>query len=454
MLLQKNLCPGSSLHVSHKGTEDTKKRRKCFYDLYPGSWQSVITEGRLVMKIFFMIGWRNLWRNKRRSLVVISSIAMGIFAMLMSMGIMNGMNNQMVENTISTSLGHISIHRKGFQEDMKLQNSFIPSEEIQRSLADFPRHAPRLKMEAMIRSSEASRGILLMGVDPEKEKSVTKIFDYTLGKDGYLSDPGAHEVLISKTLSEKLDILIGDKVVMMFQDLNKEIVGVAFKVRGLYRSPIDSFDKYVVFTGIDVLQKLTGMGERISEITVHVGHRKKVDAAAARIGKSLKNPEIELLTWKEMAPNLLRAIQLFDTSIYIFFSIIFITVTFSIANTLIMAIMERFHEIGVMKSIGTRPSWIGAMVLFEAINLGFVGLLAGAASGVAVTFLLSLNGIDFSFFMESVRVWGTGQIIYPALKPMDIIACGVIVLTTTVIAALYPAIKAARIKPLDALHYL
>ncbi|MDM8551293.1 ABC transporter permease [Desulfobacterales bacterium HSG2] len=406
------------------------------------------------MKTFFMIGWRNLWRNKRRSLVVITSIALGIFAMLFSMGIMNGMNNQMVENTISTSLGHISIHRKGFQDDMKLQNSFVPSEEIQGALADFPTHAPRLKLEGMIRSSEASRGVLIMGIEPENEKSVTKIFDYTLGENAWLSDSGSHDILISKTLAEKLDLLVGDKVVVMFQDIEKEMVGVAFKVKGLYQSPIDSFDKYVVFTGIDALQELTGMGERISEITVHTGHRKKVDTAAERIRKSVSDPGIEILTWKDMAPNLLSAVQLFDNMMYVFFSIIFITVIFSIANTLIMAIMERFHEIGVMKSIGTRPSWIAAMVLFEAVNLGFVGLLAGSVSGMIVTFLFSVNGIDFSLYMESVRLWGTGHIIYPALKPADIIACSLIVLVTTIIAALYPAIKAARIKPLEALHYM
>jgi len=410
------------------------------------------------MKILLMIGWRNLWRNKRRSLVVITSVALGIFAMLVSMGIMNGMNYQMVENTISTSLGHISIHRRGFQDDMKLQNSFVPSAELQHALSDFPRHAPRLKLEGMLRSSEASRGVLIMGIDPGKEKSVTKIFDYTLNKKdkkgGYLSDPAAHDILISKILAGKLDILVGDKVVGMFQDVNKEIVSVAFRVRGLYQSPLDSFDKYAVFTGIEALQKLTGMGERISEITVHAKHRNQVEKTAGLIGKSLAEPDIEILTWKEMAPSMLRAIKLFDMTMYIFFSIIFVTVVFSIANTLIMAIMERFREIGVMKSIGTRPAFIVAMVIFEAVNLGFVGLATGMIFGELFILIFSFTGIDFSFYSESMRTMGTGNIIYPTLKTADIAISALIVLVTTVLAALYPAFKAARIKPLEALHYV
>ena len=411
------------------------------------------------MKIFIMIGWRNLWRNKRRSLVVISSIGLGIFAMILSVGIMNGMNNQMVENTIRTSLGHVSIQHRGFQEDMSLENSFTPPDNLYTKLGTVPgliAFSPRIKLEGMIQSSEASRGVLITGIDPERETSLSDISSYMLPVNGsrYLSDPDAHDMLISRTMSEKLDIGTGDKGVLMFQDLSKEIVAVAFKVRGLYQSPVESFDRYVVYTGIEAMGKLTGLNRRISELSVRVDHRDVVDSVKQQIQTMISDPSIAVLSWKDMAPNLLSAIKLFDTSMYIFFAIVFVTVIFSVANTLIMAIMERFHEIGVMKSIGTRPSWVFAMVLFEAVNLGIVGLAAGTLVGSSVIAVLSVTGIDFSFYAESMRVWGTGTIIYPSLKPMDILASIMIVLATTLIAAVYPAAKAARIKPLDALHYI
>ncbi|HPA15007.1 MAG TPA: ABC transporter permease [Desulfobacterales bacterium] len=411
------------------------------------------------MKIFMMIGWRNLWRNKRRSVVVIFSIALGIFAMLLSMGIMNGINNQMVENTISTSLGHISIHRKGFQDDMKLQNSFSPSGAMESELLKIPSvrgFSFRVKLEGMIRSSEASSGVLIMGIEPAREPSVSKILEYMLvdGESKFLSSPEAHDILLSKTLADKLDLLVGDKAVLMFQDINQDIVGTALTVKGLYQSPVDSFDRYVVYIGIRAMQELAGLADRISEISVRTAHRNQVDETADLLRNSISRPSFEILTWKEMAPNLFRAVTIFDTMMYIFFAIIFTTVVFSIANTLIMSIMERFHEIGVMKSIGTRPSRIFAMVLFEAVNLGLVGLIAGIFSGALAVFFLSIVGIDLSFYMDSVRTWGTGHVIYPTLKPMDILASTLIVLVTTVFASLYPAVKAARIKPLEALHYL
>ncbi len=411
------------------------------------------------MKILFRIGWRNLWRNKRRSLVVISSIAVGIFAMILSMGVMNGMNNQMVENTIKTSLGHISIHQKGFQDDMKLEYHFMPETRIIEAIESDERilaYAPRVKLQGMVRSSESSRGVMLVGIEPEMEKAVSNIYDYTIKKEGsrFLSADDDNAILISKSTADKLDLLVGDKLVVMFQDNDNEIVGVGLEIVGIFQTPIESFDKFVVFLNIKTLQRITGLNSNISELTIVLKNKRTVDRVKEKLISIINNRDLEILSWKDIAPYLVSAVRLFDTIMYIFFMIVFITVIFSVANTLIMAIMERFHEIGVMKSIGTRPSWIFNMVLFEAINLGIVGLVAGIIIGVAITGLLAISGIDLSFYTESMRVFGTGSIIYPAIKTLDIVVATLIVLITTIIAALYPAVKAARIKPLDALHYI
>ncbi len=390
--------------------------------------------------------------------MVISAISLGIFSMLLAMGIMNGMNNQMVENTIKTSLGHIAIHYEGFQNDMKLKSSFEPEARIMKAVRDnryVSHYTKRVKFEAMIRSSEASQGVMIMGIHPQSEKDVSSIYGYTIKEEGssFLESPNSEDILISTTLADKLDLLVGDRLVVMFQDMNKELEGHAFTVKGLFQTPISSFDKYVVYTGINTLQKMAGLENRITEICIITQKKELVDVAASLMRDELSEKPLEILTWKDMAPSLVRSVALFDTMMYIFFAIIFITVIFSIANTLIMAIMERFHEIGVMKSIGTRPSWIGGMVMFEAVNLGLVGLAAGMAAAILVISLLGITGIDFGFYAESMRMWGTGTVIYPSLKTMDFVASALIVFMNTVIAAIYPALKAARIKPLDALHY-
>lgn len=409
--------------------------------------------------IYVKLGWRNIWRNKRRSLVVISSIGIGIFAMLIIMALVNGMNYQMIDNTISTSLGHLSIHKRGFLDNMKVSYSFTPDDNIMRGLDETPgitAWAPRVKVQGVIRSSEASQGVMITGIDPVKEISVSDIGDYIIQSEGseFLKDAESGDVLISAQLAEKLDVITGDRIVIMLQDSHDEIVGEALTVRGVFRSPVDSFDKYVIFTGIKKLQGIAAMGDQVSEISVRTATRDESIEVKAALSRFISNREIEAQSWQEMAPSIMSAIRLYDAMMFIFFGIVFTTVIFSVANTMIMAVMERFHEIGVMKCIGTRPVNVFIMIVSEAVNLGFAGMAAGIVSGTLFNIVLGVTGLDLSIFSESMRIWGTGSVIYPLIMFKDIAASAVIVFLTAFIAALYPAYKGAKIRPLEALNYI
>jgi ABC-type lipoprotein release transport system permease subunit len=293
-------------------------------------------------------------------------------------------------------------------------------------------------------------------VYPDKEKNVSKINEYTLPDEGgkFLDDPDANDILISKSLATKLDVMVGDKIVLILQDNKNEKTGVGLNVKGFFQTPVRDYDNSVVYMGIKRLQTITGLGENVSEIMVIATKKEIVDSAKQRLVKGIGAGDLEILSWKDMAPYLVSAISLIDKLLWIYYAIFFITVVFSIANTLIMSIMERFHEIGVMKSIGTRPSQIFFIIMFEAINLGAVGLASGLIFGVGLVTILSFTGIDFSIFMEAMRQWGAGSIVYPFVYLKDFIVTVLVVEFTTVIAAIYPAVKAARIKPLDALHYV
>jgi putative ABC transport system permease protein len=411
------------------------------------------------MKTFVMLGWRNLWRQKRRSLVVVFSISLGVLMMLLAIGIMNGMIAQMLDNSISTKLGHIAITGKGFGDTMRLETNFYPSDTIVsavRKEKDVVAFAPRVKVYGMIRSGESSRGVMVMGVLPSREKNVSKINEFTLPDEGgtFLSDPDALEILISKSLADKLDVAVGDRIVLMLNDSNNEMAGVGLTVKGLFRTPVEDYDNMVVYMGITRLQAITNLGANISEITIITRKKEIADAVKQRLAASIHDPALDILSWKDMAPFLVKAISLIDQILLIYYAIFFITVVFSIANTLIMSIMERFHEIGVMKSIGTRPSQVFFIVMFEALNLGAVGLVVGLTSGFLLMLLLSFTGIDLSVFMEAMRQWGAGSVIYPFITVKDFIISTVVVELTTIIAAIYPAVKAARIRPLEALNYV
>lgn len=411
------------------------------------------------MKTFILLGWRNLWRQKRRSLVVIFSITLGVFMMMFGLSLNNGIIMQMLDNSISTKLGHIAIHKKGFFEDMKLTTNFHADERIFKALGkdrDIIASAPRVKAFAMIRTGESSRGVLVIGVSPEKEKNVSRMNDYMVKQGGgsFIDDPDTHDIVISKSLADKLDVMLGDRIVMMLKDVNNETVGVGLTVKGFFQTPVEDYDSSVVFMGITKLRTITGIGDNISEITVITKNKDIVDPVKARIIKALDDNTLEVMSWKDMAPYMLKAIELMDKMLMIYYAIFFITVVFSIANTLIMSILERFHEIGVMKSIGTRPTQVFFIIMFEALNLGAVGLLVGLGTGSLFVKILAFTGIDFSIFMDAMRQWGAGSIIHPFLYWKDYIIMTLVVELTTIIAAIYPAVKAARIKPLEALHYI
>jgi putative ABC transport system permease protein len=410
------------------------------------------------MRIFIQMSWRNLWRNKRRSLAVILTVAIGIFAMTLASGFINGFNAQMIENTINTSLGHIAIHQKGFQQDMKLEYNFKAGPSLYEAIKSTPgviAYAPRVKIQGMLRSSEASRGVMIIGIDPEKETKVSEIYRYTQKEGGsrFLEDPAEDAILISATLAKKLDLVLGDRLVLMIQDQKGQIVGAGLKVVGLFVTPMASIDKHVAYVGIKKIQHLAGIGSNISEISIVCTDKNLAGPSAQSIISRSNASRLEILSWKDMAPHLARMIDLADNIVLFFFVIVFISVIFTIINTMIMTIMERFHEIGVMKSIGTRPARIFAMIVFESVNLSLVGLCAGAVLGVCLIFVLSQTGVDLSAYGKNLRNWGTGSTIYPFLKTKDIVSSSIIVIVIALISSLYPGLKAARINPLEALHF-
>ncbi|MCX8123245.1 MAG: ABC transporter permease [Spirochaetes bacterium] len=408
------------------------------------------------IKTIILISWRNVFRNKRRSAIVASSIVVGLVVMMFSMAIMNGFNRQMLENTINTSLGHVAVHKKGFFNDMNLLLSFVPDGTIGKinTIPGVRCTALRVKFEAMVQSSRSSQGVLVLGIEPEKEKCVSNIYEYA-GKNlsNYIGDSSTNEILISRSLAQKLGLNVGDKCVLMLQDKSGVLAGHAFIVKGLFQSPIESFDKYVVYIGIRTAQIITGLGNAVSEITVRCTDKEYAQSVAYAL-HAPRNDSLEVLTWKQMAPNIVRAIKLFDTMMYVFLAIIFISIIFTIANTMIMAIMERYREIGIMKSIGTSPLWVASFVIFEACCIGAIGICAGLLITLLLVGLTGTTGLNFAFYSQSMRVWGTGTVIYPFITMTNVVVATIIVFGNTILASVYPAYKAANIKPIDALHFM
>jgi ABC-type lipoprotein release transport system permease subunit len=236
------------------------------------------------------------------------------------------------------------------------------------------------------------------------------------------------------------------------QDLSGDLTGEAFRIAGVFRTPSLEFDRGTIFIRLGESQRLFGLGDAISDVVVIARQRSQIaairDALQRRLGDA-----VEVQTWEELRPMLLQTVEIFDSTAWYVYAAIFIAMVFGIANVLLMAVYERIREIGILMAIGMRPRRLLAMILAESIILTILGL--GLGYGIAVAVVAALhNGIDLSFWARGLTAVGIGTRIVPVIRSYDVVIPIGIAMLTAVVASLWPALRAARLRPADAVRYV
>jgi putative ABC transport system permease protein len=398
------------------------------------------------------IAWRNILRNKRRSLILAVSVMIGVIAIVLTDAFSIGMMQQMLTNQIGADAGYIQIHRKGYQADPALKYSMTDTAPVRAVLArenSTCEICERLRSFGLVSSAYNSSGVSIVGIVPGQERKITTVHDHIV-KGSYLSDrPG--EILLSTSTAEKLRVGLGDKVVVMASRLDGSVGSEACRVVGIFETFDSGFDQTHVYIPLVTARQMLGAAGRVSEFVVNPFEATRTDSVAARLTAELP-PSFEVLTYKQMLPILVMQIQLYDQTIYIFYAIIAIALIFGIVNTMLMAVLERTHEFGVDMSIGMANRRIFGMILTEALYLGLLGTVAGLAVSLAVFIPLSHSGWNLAMFSESLNSLGVGTTIYPVLKASSLINATVIIPLVTVAGAIYPALRAVKLLPVDALR--
>jgi putative ABC transport system permease protein len=400
------------------------------------------------------IAWRNLWRNKRRSVIVIISITVGLIATILTDTLSMGFLAQMLDNQVRSSLAHIQIHKKGFNDNKTIQNSIsnpLFVEDKINQVKGIEHYSVRVISFGLLSSATASSGILINGINPEQEQFVTNI-KQSIVKGKYL-DGGGREIIIGTELAKKLGVGVGDKVVAMATALGGDIGSDVFRIVGLYKTFSSDFDKSTMFIPLQSAQKMLNLGNKVSSFAIIVKDTRQVDEIKNNLIDHLGG-NYEVLTYKDIMPLLIMQLDLFKQSMLVFYFIIGLALIFGITNTMLMAVFERINEFGVLMSIGMKNSRIFIMIILEALFLGIVGTIIGMAAGLLIYWPLSYSGINLSAFSTSLSAWGTGNIIYPVLYIEGFLNAIFIVPFISVIAAIYPAIKAIRLEPIYAIRYI
>lgn len=399
-----------------------------------------------------IIAWRNIWRHKIRSLVVILSIAVGLWAGVFMIAFSWGMYKQYMRETVDTQLSHLQLHHPGFEEDREVQyllsNNLSIMEDI-RAEDKIKAATARTIASGMISSPTTATGVTINGIFPEEENNVTQLASRIVeGK--YLDNAGRNPVLIGKKLATKLKVNLKNKIILTFQDTSGEIVAGAFRIAGIYQSKNTTLDEMNVYVRSADLTQLLKIENAVHEIAILLKDDSNLDVVKDKLKN--KFPAVAIRTWKELAPELELVINSFNEYMYIFVGIILLALTFGIINTMLMAVLERIREIGMLMAIGMSRTRIFFMIMLETIYLALVGGPLGLVIGYFFISWTGKVGIDMSMYAEGLSAWGFSSIVYPELESGYYLPLTLMTVFTAVLSAIYPAIRALRLKPAEAIR--
>ena len=406
--------------------------------------------------IFLKIAWRNIWRNPRRSWVLMSAVGVGVFSFVLGISFMSGFAHEIISSTIDLQGGDIQIARTGYNANPTIRSTLNEPQAIEQLLShrDELRYAPGVMLPAMASSTEQAVGILIRGIDPDREDDVT-IISRSIVDGTYLSGPASeNEVFVGEELADRLNVTIGEKIVLTANDVNNDLSAGAFRIVGLYQTSSSEFDKTTVFLPIESARELVGFSEELSALTVRVDRSSDPERVAAELRSAIGGDRIEVLTWRERYPMLEFYMAMFDFTILLLVVIMFIAVAFTIINSFLMVILERVHEFGIMMAGGVRPRGIRVMLYVEAAMMTVLGMTLGCLVSLASVLYFQVFGVDLSAFSDGLRAFGMSPVVYPILD-MDLVLKGFLLIAVMVfIAILYPAFKASRYDVVEAINHV
>ncbi|MES2947813.1 MAG: ABC transporter permease [Pseudomonadota bacterium] len=406
------------------------------------------------------IAWRNLQRNKRRSLLTLLATATGVVALLAIWSVFDGNALKMIQDQSGVFTGHLQIHRAGYDRDPSLDLTFTPRDIAELDLQSAPgvaAFAPRLAGRALISSENSSRGVFLVGVHPRQETAVTTLHERITNGQA-LEDGENGGILIGKPLAKALKLVVGDEVAVVTQGLRGSFGSQRYRVRGIFDTQNEAADNAQVFVTLEDADELFAAQGEVTTVAAKLQNHDLSLTLAPALGGRL-GKQWEVLDWKQLLPSVAQYIALHDAVVSLLMVVLVAILAMSIANTILMSIIERMREFGVMLAIGTSPLQIFRLVLYEGLFIGVLGLCIGIVLVYVPVAYFSTVGIPMGASTQAVQAMQsqgakTTSMLYPHLAGARVLVLTGIVVFVTALATAYPAWQAARIVPVRAMQGL
>jgi ABC-type lipoprotein release transport system permease subunit len=410
------------------------------------------------------IGWRNLWRNPRGTLLTALALGLGLTLLLISLGLLDGSHEQMVGNAVRFGTGHVVIQPHGYQDTGSLElllpariastiGELMDSEAMKHALRGV---SPRLVASGLLSSAANASGVSMMGVIPKEERAVSLI-PQRIVEGNYLNTDEQSGVVIGAELARKLAVKVRGKVVLMTQAVQPpgteasdadggEMQSTLLRVSGIFRTGVEAIDAHIIQLPLPEAQALLGVPDRVTQVAVLLAQEGDSLMVARSLRTQLTGVPVEVLTWRESMPALAQSFVLDEAFNYVMNGVVLAMVGLGILNTILMRVLERRFEFGLCSALGLRPVQLAVMVIGESLALTAISLALGLVLGLSAQHYFATAGLDLRRFFESSLATALvfDPIIYSRLSVTRIASSVGIVFVTATVISFYPALKAAR----------
>ena len=409
------------------------------------------------MSIDVKMAWRNIWRNPRRSILTISAIAFASALLVFMLSWQFGSYDTMINSAVKIHTGHLQVQVKGYRgkKDIRL---VVPDPAVVGGILDrtpgVAAYTFRANAFSLVSSEERTYGIIVIGIDPVRESKVSTL-KKLIRQGNYLSENGTDQALVGELLAKNLQVSLGDELVVLGQGRDGTIAATVVKVKGIYSSGQDEFDRSSMHISLRDFQDVYTMRGAVHEVVILGRSLDEVSEIKTAVAGGIKSMEkrhhLVVVDWMELMPGLIQGIQMDLVGGLIFYFILIVVVAFSILNTFLMCIFERTREFGVIMAIGTTPGRLTKLLLIESATITMVGIVIGIIAGSLITWYFQVHGIVISGASELLRQYGIPERMFPQLSLLSVSIGPGAVLVITLLTALYPALKVRRLRPVEAM---
>lgn len=402
--------------------------------------------------MLLILAWRNVWRNRARSITLIASVAVGLFAGLFVLAIYQGMLKSRIRTVIRDEVSHIQIHHPLFRNDYEAIFTIPGSKQVQQRLLkmkEIQQISARSVAEGMLATGTGSNGVEIRGVDPGNEREVSTL-NQKVVEGAYFDTRTKNQILIGRKLADKMKLRLKHKLVLTFTDKDNNVISAAFRIKGIYQSTNTPLDERIVYVKRADLNPLLATGSGIHELALLLRNDENLDVVLSRLQRIY--PQLSVQSWKDLSPETEMSVTTVNQFSIIIIVIIMLALAFGIVNTMLMAILERTRETGMMMALGMNKLRVFLVILFETIVLTLAGLPMGLLLAWGLSLYTGSQGINVSSFAkEAMSSFGYGSIIYPEFPFKYLADVLLIVVITALLSSIFPAIKALSMQPVEAL---